>query len=53
MDGKPISYRDLVFQLAPRLNAAGRMGQARCALELLLCDDLAQARIQARVSPPI
>ena len=24
------------------------MGQARCALELLLSDDLAQARVQAR-----
>jgi single-stranded-DNA-specific exonuclease len=48
LDGKPISYQNVVFQLAPRLNAAGRMGQARCALELLLSDDLAQARIQAR-----
>jgi single-stranded-DNA-specific exonuclease len=47
LEGKPISYRDLVFKLAPRLNAAGRMGQARCALELLLSDDLNQARIQA------
>ena len=48
LEGKPISYRDLVFKLAPRLNAAGRLGQARCALELLLSDDLAQARVQAR-----
>ena len=48
LEGKPISYQNVVFQLAPRLNAAGRMGQARCALELLLCDDLAQARVQAR-----
>jgi single-stranded-DNA-specific exonuclease len=48
LDGKPISYQNVVFQLAPRLNAAGRMGQARCALELLLSDDLDQARIQAR-----
>jgi single-stranded-DNA-specific exonuclease len=48
LDGKPISYQNVVFQLAPRLNAAGRMGQARCALELLLSDDLAQARVQAR-----
>ncbi len=47
LEGKPISYRDLVFRLAPRLNAAGRMGQARCALELLRSDDLAQARVQA------
>jgi len=48
LEGKPISYQNVVFQLAPRLNAAGRMGQARCALELLLSDDLEQARIQAR-----
>ncbi len=47
LEGKPISFRDVVFRLAPRLNAAGRLGQARCALELLLCDDLAQARLQA------
>ncbi|MDP3182842.1 MAG: single-stranded-DNA-specific exonuclease RecJ [Desulfobaccales bacterium] len=47
LEGKPISYRDLVFKLAPRLNAAGRLGQARGALELLLSDDLRQARVQA------
>jgi single-stranded-DNA-specific exonuclease len=48
LEGKPISYRDAVFRLAPRLNAAGRLGQARGALELLLSNDLAQARLQAR-----
>ncbi len=48
LEGKPISYRDAVFRLAPRLNAAGRLGQARAALELLLSEDLAQARTQAR-----
>lgn len=48
LEGKPISYRDAVFRLAPRLNAAGRLGQARGALELLLNNDLAQARTQAR-----
>jgi single-stranded-DNA-specific exonuclease len=47
LNGKPVSFRDLVFRLAPRLNAAGRLGQPRCALELLLSDDLAQARVQA------
>jgi len=48
LEGKPISYRDLVFRLAPRLNAAGRLGQAQAALELLLSQDLAQARVQAQ-----
>ncbi len=47
LNGKPVSFREVVFRLAPRLNAAGRLGQARCALELLLCDDLARARTQA------
>jgi single-stranded-DNA-specific exonuclease len=48
LEGKPISYRDVVFRLAPRLNAAGRLGQARGALELLMSRDLAQARVQAQ-----
>jgi single-stranded-DNA-specific exonuclease len=48
LEGKPISYRDAVFRLAPRLNAAGRLGEAKGALELLLSRDLAQARLQAR-----
>jgi single-stranded-DNA-specific exonuclease len=44
-----ISLRDVVFKLAPRINAAGRMGQARAALELLLTEDINQARQLARV----
>jgi len=31
------------FQLAPRINAAGRLADARLALDMLLCDDEAQA----------
>jgi single-stranded-DNA-specific exonuclease len=34
----------IAFQLAPRLNAAGRMGSALDALELLTCDEPSQAR---------
>jgi single-stranded-DNA-specific exonuclease len=48
LQGKPITYRDVVFRMAPRLNAAGRMGQARGALELLFSLDVAQARSQAQ-----
>ncbi len=45
----PISLRDVVFRLAPRLNAAGRLGQTRAALELLLTDDWQQARQLAQI----
>lgn len=48
LEGKNITLRDVVFRLAPRINAAGRLGQARSALELLLSQDLAQARVQAQ-----
>ncbi len=33
----------LGFVVGPRINAAGRMGKAHSALELLLCDDLVNA----------
>jgi single-stranded-DNA-specific exonuclease len=35
---------DIGFKLGPRLNAAGRMGNASLALELLLTDDTGRAR---------
>ena len=37
--GKPITATDLSFSLIPRLNAAGRMGDAQVALDLLMTDD--------------
>jgi len=40
----PLSLRDVVFRLAPRLNAAGRLGHTQAALELLLTEDWQQAR---------
>jgi len=49
MNGKIVTFRDLCFRLAPRLNAAGRLGQALGALQLLLATDLGQARNQARI----
>lgn len=36
--------REISFCLAPRLNAGGRMGDARLAVELLLCKDPDEAR---------
>ena len=34
-----VTARDVGFRLAPRLNAAGRMGDARAAVEMLTTDD--------------
>ena len=40
--GKPMSATNLSFSLIPRLNAAGRMGNADLALDLLMCDNYAE-----------
>lgn len=37
--GDQLSARDVAFLLAPRLNAAGRMGDARSAVDMLITDD--------------
>ena len=39
-----MSIGDLVFYLGPRINAAGRMGHASKAVELLVEEDVTQAR---------
>ena len=44
MNGAAISDYDVGFKLAPRINAAGRMGHARLAVELLTWADAARAR---------
>ena len=41
--GKAVSATNISFSIIPRLNAAGRMGDAQLALDLLLCDDFEQA----------
>ena len=52
LDGKGLSAYDVGFQLAPRLNAAGRMGHAHEAAELMIrpeevpCAELAAALTQ-------
>lgn len=43
----PLDTYKIGFIIAPRLNAAGRIEHANLALDLLLADDLAQARILA------
>ena len=45
---KPISSIQIGFVLAPRINAAGRMGRAALAAELLLTDDEREAEQKAR-----
>ena len=43
-DKKRLGGEDIGFMIAPRLNAAGRLGQAPLAVELLTTDDPARAR---------
>lgn len=42
--GFPVTASDLAYQVAPRLNACGRIGRVMAALELLLTDDPDEAR---------
>jgi single-stranded-DNA-specific exonuclease len=44
----PLLASDIAFGLAPRINAAGRMEDARLALDLCLCDDPEAAAELAR-----
>jgi single-stranded-DNA-specific exonuclease len=46
--GRPLSARHAAFVFGPRLNAAGRMGLASRAVELLLTRDDARAQVLAR-----
>jgi len=41
--GRRLRGEDLGFQVGPRLNASGRLGSARTAVELLMCDDPVRA----------
>ncbi|HSK16642.1 MAG TPA: single-stranded-DNA-specific exonuclease RecJ [Gaiellaceae bacterium] len=44
VDPAAVDTGSIAFRLAPRLNAAGRLGHPRAALELLLTEDAAEAR---------
>lgn len=39
-NSKDVTAQTLAFSIAPRINAAGRMGDAGCALKLFLSEDL-------------
>ena len=41
---KPLTAENISYALAPRINAAGRMGSPARALQLLLCEDEARAQ---------
>lgn len=45
---KPLTLTDVVFTIAPRINAAGRMDDAKAAVELLISDDDTKARTIAK-----
>lgn len=48
LDQKPrLSSEDIAFSIAPRLNAAGRLGQAQLAIELLTTDNPQRAEALA------
>jgi len=49
LNGKEISSGHIGFILGPRINAMGRIGSPQKALELLLCDDDADASRLAKV----
>jgi single-stranded-DNA-specific exonuclease len=47
LEGRPITTGDVAFRLAPRLNAAGRMENARDVIDLFTTSDPARARALA------
>ena len=49
LNQKTVSTGQIVFGLAPRINAAGRLGDATRAVRLLTCNDPAEARSLANV----
>ena len=48
LGGRDLEADDLAFQIGPRINASGRLGSAKTAVELLLADDPGEAMRLAR-----
>ena len=48
IEGRQLETDDVAFRLAPRLNAAGRLGAAELGVELLTCDSPERAEAIAR-----
>ena len=48
LDGKKLSTGDVVFYLAPSINAAGRLGDSLRGVKLLLSEDEAEASLYAK-----
>ncbi len=46
-DQRVLDAEDIAFNIAPRLNAAGRLGQAQLGVELLVTDDAVRAKALA------
>ena len=45
---KQIRHKKIVFSIGPRINAAGRMGDASTAVKLLIAKDEPEAKLMAR-----
>lgn len=43
LTGKPLTASSVAFGIAPRINAAGRFGSPKTAVQLLLCEDMDEA----------
>jgi single-stranded-DNA-specific exonuclease len=48
LTGRRIDARDLGYRIGPRINAAGRVAEAKRVVDLLLCRDPEQAEVLAR-----
>ena len=47
-DGRTLRATDIGYRIGPRINAAGRLGSAQLALDLVLCEDADRAAEMAR-----